>query len=57
MKQPELTDEWGCDYHGQAKTVTGDIWWYEDPDGRRYPLRPKLVTTDSSLSEKPQEKP
>jgi hypothetical protein len=38
-RQPRLMNEWGCEFFGDAKTITGDFWWYED-DGKRYPLLP-----------------
>jgi hypothetical protein len=34
----------GCEFFGEAKTVTGNVWWYEEPQGdgsvRRIPLIP-----------------
>lgn len=44
MRQPRLANEFGCEFFGEAKTATGDFWWYEKPqdDGtiKRYPLMP-----------------
>jgi len=37
--QPELTDLFDVPFYGEAKTITGDIWWYEQ-DGLRIPLKP-----------------
>lgn len=28
-------------FYGTAKTITGDLWWYEE-DGKRYPLLPAV---------------
>ena len=43
-RQPRLKDHFDCEYFGEAKTATGDVWWYEDQqdDGsvRRIPLLP-----------------
>lgn len=50
-KQPRLRF-WLAEYHGKAKTITGDVWWYEEPmdDGtiRRVPLIPIAPTTERS---------
>jgi phage-related protein len=46
--QPELQDGFGCRFHGEAKTTTGDIWWYE-VDGVRYPLWPVDVRLTGSV--------
>ena len=42
LVQPDLTDNFGVPFRGEAKTITGDIWWHEQ-DGKRYPLRPVNV--------------
>ena len=39
LVQPRLMDAWGVEFHGQAQTTIGDVWWYEQ-DGKRYPLLP-----------------
>jgi hypothetical protein len=42
-KQPELADGFGVPFRGRVHTATGDIWWYEKY-GRRYALKPAIVT-------------
>ena len=48
-RQPELMDEWGTIFYGQAKTA-GDVWWFEERliDGtiKRHPLMPVLPRAD-----------
>lgn len=43
-RQPELMNEWGTKFFGRAKTVTGEVWWYEEQasDGtvKRHALMP-----------------
>ena len=38
--RPVLTDEWGIEFHGEAETATGHVWWYTDEHGQRRPLLP-----------------
>lgn len=45
LKQPELMDGWGVTFTGKAETVTGDMWWYTDADGKRHPLIPRETGT------------
>ena len=50
IKQPELVNSWGWPFYGEAKTITGDLWWHEvtQDDGtiKRVPLMPKEVTPE-----------
>lgn len=49
MRQPQLMNEWGREFFGEAKTITGDIWWYEkqQSDGtiKLFPLMPMIILT------------
>ncbi len=56
--QPRLMDSWGAEFHGQAETITGDVWWYVDDKGRRralIPMEPKAhgCRVSRSLLRKP----
>ena len=53
-KPPLLVDEFGVPFYGEAKTITGDIWWYEQ-DGKRYALVPEEPKAKGSndIQEKP----
>ena len=44
-RQPELINEWGCQFFGRAETITGHTWWYEDARGKRRGLLPRAVET------------
>lgn len=50
MKQPKLFTLFGSPFYGQAKTVTGHVWWYEvaEDTGRisRYPLLPDSIDVE-----------
>ena len=39
-QQPKLTDEFGCEFFGNAQTATGHLWTYTDCDGVVRPLVP-----------------
>ena len=54
FKQPRLRF-WLTEYFGEAKTATGDVWWYEEPkdDGTircvpLIPLFPEARETNAS---------
>jgi hypothetical protein len=46
--QPSLVTQWGTPFYGRAERIVpdGDIWWWTDVDGRRYPLRPLSPITN-----------
>ena len=52
MIQPDLTDEFGVPFYGEAETITGYFWWYTDAHGVRHALMPAVVGTTILVKDK-----